>query len=146
VVYTYPRRTLWGSLVAQDVLLALVFVGLVVLDPGGALVRALALAIPVVLVWGVVTLHHPIVVVVDELGIAFSRYGIVHRFEWAQLEAVRVRRFLVRDRVLVRLTPSPPWRGRYWILDGIEGFDDLVRALEARLPRERQPQPDGARP
>ena len=47
---------------------------------------------------------------------------------------MRVRRFLVRDRVLVRIVPARPWRGRYWILDRIDRFDELVRALETRGP------------
>jgi len=45
---------------------------------------------------------------------------------------VRVRRFLVRDRIFVRIAPAPPWRGRYWVLDRIEGFEELVQELEAR--------------
>jgi hypothetical protein len=72
--------------------------------------------------------------VLSEDGVSFHRYGRVHRFAWDQVRTVRVRRFLVRDRVLVRIVPSPPWRGRYWILDGIERFEELVRSLEARAP------------
>jgi hypothetical protein len=32
----------------------------------------------------------------------------------------------------VRIEPSGAWRGRYWLLDSISGFDDLVRRLESR--------------
>ena len=46
---------------------------------------------------------------------------------------VRVRRFLVKDRVLVRVEPHGALRGRYWIDDRIEGFDALVAAFEARV-------------
>jgi hypothetical protein len=41
--------------------------------------------------------------------------------------------------VLVRLEPSSPWRGRYWLVDSIAGFDALVTALEARAPAAAPP-------
>jgi hypothetical protein len=135
VEHAYPRRLLFGSILVQDVLLALVCVTLVTLRPSGAFAHVLGVAAPLVLVWGALTLHFPSRVVMSEAGISFHRYGRAHRFAWSDVQSIRVRRFLVRDRVLVRIVPSPPWRGRYWILDGIERFEELVRSLEARTAR-----------
>ncbi len=101
----------------------------------GTLGLLLGVAIPVVLAWGLLTLHYPSTVELDDEGITFRAYGRAHTFAWRSIERVRVRRFLVKDRVLVLLSPSPPWRGRYWLLDSIDGFDELVRALEARAAR-----------
>ena len=68
---------------------------------------------------------------IDEEGIRFARYGRAHRFAWKDVERVSVRRFLVRDRVLVRIEPSGgAWRGKYWILESIDGFDRAVRDLQ----------------
>jgi hypothetical protein len=106
-------------------------VGLAVARVPGPLSRALIFAIPAVLMWGVVTLNQPSAVDVDDEGITFHAYGRSHRYEWSAMEKLSVRRFLVRDRVLVRIAPSPPWRGRYWILDGIERFPQLVAAIES---------------
>ncbi len=132
MVHRYPRRLFLGSIVLQDVLLAAVLVALAALRPSGTFGVALAASAAVVLGWGALTLHFPAKVVLSLTGISFHRYGRAHRFAWEEVRAVRVRRFVVRDRVLVRIVPSAPWRGRYWILDGIEKFDELVRALEAR--------------
>jgi hypothetical protein len=113
------------------VLLACVLLAIVLSHPTGKLALALGIAIPIVLAWGFLTLHFPSSVAVDELGIAFHGYGRVHRFPWSEVRKVSVRRFVVRDRVMVRIVPSPPWRGRYWVLDAIDGFDALLRALES---------------
>jgi hypothetical protein len=130
MTHEYPRG-LRGP-VAQDVMLGvlwLAFLGFVDAPPG---VRALMLgAIPIVFGWGLVTLHFPAQVAIDEEGIRFARYGRAHRFAWKDVQRVSVRRFLVRDRVLVRIEPSGgAWRGRYWILESIDGFDRAVRDLQ----------------
>jgi hypothetical protein len=120
-----------ASLLREDAVLLLLFLGLVAWRPEGAFFTALAVAIPLVLAWGVITLHFPARVAIDGEALTFSRYGRQHRFALDRIEAVRVRNFLVKDRVLVRILPSPPWRGRYWLSTDIEGFDDLVRSMNA---------------
>ncbi len=132
MTHEYPRGL--GAPAVQDAALVVAwaaFFSLVELPAG---VRALFLAaIPVVLGWGIVTLHFPSRVEIDEEGVVFARYGRAHRFAWEDVERVRVRRFLVKDRVFVRIEPSGgAWRGRYWVGDGIAGFDRIVSELEGR--------------
>jgi hypothetical protein len=116
----------------QDALLVLAWVVLFFL-PWPVPIRGFLLgAIPLVVAWGALTLHFPAKVDVDETKVVFSRYGRAHTFAWRDVERVRVRRFLVKDRVLVRLEPSPAWRGKYWIVDSVSGFDGIVAAIEAR--------------
>jgi hypothetical protein len=115
---------------AQDVVLAMgIALGLAT---SSALGGALALACAVALAFGVATLHFPWRVEVTDDMIAFHAYGRAHRFVWRDVERVRVRRFLTGDRVLVRISPSRAWRGRYWIVASIDGYDTLVRELESR--------------
>jgi hypothetical protein len=128
----YPRG-LRGP-VLEDAVLGLVWLALLVLvdlPPG---VRATMLAaIPIVLLWGAVSLHFPSRVEVDDAGVAFARYGRVHRYAWSDVRRVRVRRFVLRDRVLVRIEPSGgAWRGRYWIVDSLPEFERLVQTLEQK--------------
>jgi len=130
MIHVYPRA-LRGPLVQDGTLLLAWLVALFLESPGGFR-TFLLIAIPIVLAWGAATLHFPARVLVDEDGITFSRYGRVHRFSWRDVARVRVRRFVVRDRVLVRLEPTSAWRGKYWILDTIEGFDGLLAMLEAK--------------
>jgi hypothetical protein len=118
--------------IAQDSVLLLALIVLLIFSPRGPLTVALALGIPVVIGWAVLTLHFPERVETDDEGIAFFAYGRVHRFAWSAIERVRVRRFLVRDRVLVRISPASPWAGRYWLVDSLDNYHDLVKLLERR--------------
>ena len=127
--HAYPRGIRGPAL--KDVMLVLAwFVFLFLVEPSPF--RTLMLgAIPLVLA----TLHFPSRVDVDAEGVSFAGYGRAHRFAWNGVTRVRVRRFLVKDRVLVRIEPSTPWRGRYWVVDSIEEFEGLVRELEGRAAR-----------
>lgn len=134
---TYRQRgARWlASVVLRDavLVLALALALLRVVPP--TLGAIFLIAIPLVLAAAIGTLHAPTSVELDDQGVAFAAYGRAHRFRWRDVERVRVRRFLVSDRVLVRLSPAPPWRGRYWLTDALDGFDELVAALEARASR-----------
>jgi hypothetical protein len=127
-VITASERRPW----LDDVVLLLALGVVVFWSPVGALTRPLAIGIGLVLVWGYATLHLPSRVEITPEGIAFSRYGRTHAFEWRGVDRVQLRRFLVKDRVLVRLSPAPPWRGRYWLRDSLEGYEAVVRELERR--------------
>lgn len=129
-VHAYPRARNVTA-IAADVLLVAVLIAAVALDRG-TLGRVLAVAIVMVLAVSIATLHHPRRVELDDTGIRFCAYGRSHRFEWAAVERVHVRRFVTGDRVLVRLAPTPPWRGRYWIHETIGGYRTLLDALERR--------------
>ena len=128
--YTGARWLL--TVVAQDLVLLALLVAICLSRPSTPLLLLLGIAIPVVLAWGVITLHFPSGIEIDDHGVTFRGYGRVHHYAWSGVRRVRVRRFVMRDRVLVRITPSSPLAGRYWIVDSIGGFDSLVRALEER--------------
>jgi hypothetical protein len=132
MTHEYPRG-LRGPLL-QDVFLG--FAWVLFLTMGDVPLRfreALLVAIPVVVAWGALTLNFPARVTIDGEGLAFERYGRTHRFAWADVTRLNVRRFLVRDRVLVIVHPSRgTWRGRYWLLESIEGFDGIVSELTRR--------------
>src|SRR5438128_2670073 len=136
MVHAYPRARWIVSAVVTDLLLVSLVVVLAITRAPGPLSRALVVAIPAVLAWGIVTLNHPRAIELGEEGITFRAYGRAHFYAWNAIEKLSVRRFLVRDRVLVRIAPSPPWRGRYWVLDGIDGFSALVTELESRSHRK----------
>ena len=131
MTHSYSRARFIANVVAEDLLLPVAFAVIAIVG-GGVLGTALLVAIPIVMAWGVFTLHFPRRIEHTPEGITFTGYGRAHTFLWRDVEHVRVRRFLVRDRVLVRLTPSPAWRGRYWVLSSIGEFDALVKELERR--------------
>ncbi len=130
--HAYARGRWLVSVVGQDLVLASVLAWLALARPPGPFSKALAIGIVVTLAWQLITIHYPSRVEVSDAGVAFFAYGRVHRFAWDEIRECRVRRFLVRDRVLVRVLPSSPFRGRYWILDSIDGFETLLTSLNAR--------------
>jgi hypothetical protein len=130
--FGYPRSRRFAAVVVQDLLLAAVVVGVSVARPAGPFGVTLAAGALAALVWQVATLHFPRRIEVSESEIAFLAYGRAHRFAWDRVEQCRVRRFLVGDRIFVRIAPSSSFRGRYWILDSLEGFDELAATLLAR--------------
>jgi hypothetical protein len=122
---------------AQDTVLVVLWFAFVAIPDVPPTVRALVLAaIPIVLGWGFFTLHFPSRIETGEKEIVFARFGREHRFAWKDVTRVRVRRFLVKDRVLVRIEPSGgAWRGRYWLFDSLAAFEPLLAELEARARR-----------
>jgi hypothetical protein len=132
--HAYPpaRRV---ALIATDLLLLGIAIVVPLTRTAGSLALVLSIACPCMLAWGIVTLHYPRSVELDEQGITFGGYGRAHRYPWSAVQ-VHIRKFLVRDRVLVRVTPCPPWRGRYWILDAIDGYSTLIAELEKRSHRQ----------
>jgi len=119
------------ALAVQDAVLVVALVMVIATGARTAFAIALAVGVLVVLAWGFATLHFPRKVEWDDETITFSALGRSHTFVWKDVR-VRVRRFLVRDRIFVRLAPAPPWRGRYWLLAKMEGYDALVAELERR--------------
>lgn len=134
VTYRYSGRRAAFALVGQDVFLVAALVVLAIGSPHAKLSISLLFAIPLVLGFGVATLHHPTRVDVDDEGIAFARYGRVHRFAWREIDRIRVRRFMTRDRVLIRISPSTGLRGRYWIFQSIDRFAELMATIERPVP------------
>jgi hypothetical protein len=126
-VHVLPRaRVLLGEGAPLAALAAAALVG------SRALALVLAVAAGVVAAWSLVTLHFPHRVELTDSGVSFHAYGRAHAYPWREVECITVRRVLVRDRALVRIAPSPPWRGRYWLTDSLGGFADLVAELERR--------------
>jgi hypothetical protein len=131
VTYRYSGSRAVFALVGQDVFLVAALAVLAIGSPHAKLTIPLLFAIPVVLGFGVATLHYPSRVDVDDEGIAFARYGLVHRFAWREIDRIRVQRLMTRDRVLIRISPSAGLRGRYWILQSIDRFAELMTTIEA---------------
>jgi hypothetical protein len=134
IAHHYPRPHAILALTGQDVLLAITLAVLAFTSPYAMFSVALFFGIPLVLAFSIATLHFPSRVEIDDESISFARYGRVHRFAWRDIDCIRVRRFVMRDRVLVRIAPSTVFRGRYWILDSIERFSELLAAIETRRP------------
>lgn len=82
-----------------------------------------------VLAFNVATLHFPREIALDEHGIRFRAYGREHVYAWSACR-LRVRRFLVRDRVLLRVEDVQTGKShRYWLTTQLSDYDALLRDL-----------------
>jgi hypothetical protein len=87
-----------------------------------------------ILAFNAITLHFPREVAIDDEGIRFRAYGREHAYAWTACR-VKVRRFIVRDRILVRFEDRDGRRRSYWLLSRLAGFDALAEAVAARAER-----------
>jgi hypothetical protein len=85
----------------------------------------------VVLAFNAITLHFPREIAIDETGIRFRAYGREHAYAWASCR-VKVRRFVVRDRLLVRIEDERGRRHNYWLLSRLRDFDALTSEISSR--------------
>ncbi len=132
--FAMPLRAFLWTALAPDAVLALAWIWLLLAHPVTGRLRLLLLvAIPLVVAYGLISLQYPSEVLLDEEAVTFRAWGRAHSYRWAEVAGtVRVRAFLVRDRVYVRIGPFHPWRGRYWLTDRIERFPELVERIRAR--------------
>ncbi len=90
-----------------------------------------------VLAFNVATLHFPREIALDDEGIRFRAYGREHMYLWRACR-LRVRRFLVRDRVLLRVKEVETGRShRYWLTTHLSDYDTLVQDLTRRSTEAR---------
>jgi hypothetical protein len=84
-----------------------------------------------VLAFNAITLHFPREIAIDDDGIRFRAYGREHAYAWSSCR-VKVRRFVVRDRLLLRIEDDRGRRHNYWLLSRLADFDGLVREVTSR--------------
>jgi hypothetical protein len=106
---------------------------LLLTHPSSTWFRLLTFASMFVVAWSVFTLHYPREVEVDEAGVHFRGYGREHSYAWNDC-VLRVKKFLVKDRVLVTVVQLTPRRTRsYWLVGNLSEFPALVKGLEERM-------------
>lgn len=129
---TVIHRTKPARALAEDVVLVAMPVLVLVLASPSAWLWLLAATGVVVLAFNVVTLHFPREIALDDHGIRFRAYGREHDYAWSGCR-VRVRRFLMRDRVLLRVEDLGTGRTRrYWATAQLSDYDALLRELGTR--------------
>jgi len=118
--------------IGQDLVLAAMPAVALAATGGAAWTWLLAAAGLAVLAIAVITLHFPHEVETDARGIRLRAYGREHAYAWSDV-TVRVRRFVVRDRVYVRIDDGARGiRRGYWLVASLSGWDALVAELDAR--------------
>jgi hypothetical protein len=118
--------------IGQDVVLVAMPVVAALASGGHGWLWLLSAAGLAVLAVNVITLHFPREVEVDAAGVRFRGYGREHAYAWSDVR-VRLRRFVVRDRVYVRIEDVRSGRRRgYWLVASLSRYEALVAALAER--------------
>ena len=137
MICTYTRGLWIPRVVAQNGVLVAALA--VAAWRGGAMGSMLALGIGASVVWALLTLHFPSKVELTDDVIAFFAYGRVHVFPWRDVTRLSIRRFLVRDRVLIRLAQTLPfpWLRVYIVLSSGAMWALIALAVHAALAGSR---------
>lgn len=85
------------------------------------------MVIPFLLINALGASNHPYRVTDDGEKLIFHGFLLKHSYFWSDITFLRIRRFLMTDRILIRIGKQGLLRGRYWIdVDSLLGSDELI--------------------
>ena len=104
--------------------------------------QSLVVVLPVLLLFEVFALNQPTKIMDDQEKISFHAFGQSHVFKWAELNYLRIRKFPLTTKILLRIGPNRFLRGRYWLFPKeLSNGDELMAKLtqwEQKLHPEKE--------
>ncbi len=92
--------------------------------------------VPLLLLSSLAAMNQPHRITDDDEKITLYGFFQKHKYTWAEIEFLRIRRFIMTDRVLVRIGKERVLGGRYWLdTDSLQGSSEL---LEKMIPFDPQ--------
>ncbi|MBR0600594.1 hypothetical protein [Sinanaerobacter chloroacetimidivorans] len=86
--------------------------------------------IPLLLLSSFVAMNQPRRITDDGDNITFYGFFQKHAYKWSEIEFLRIRRFIMTDRVLVRIGKERVLGGRYWLdTDSLQGSRELLEKM-----------------
>lgn len=112
-------------------------------NPKNLIYQSLVMLLPVLLLFEVFALNQPTKIIDDQEKISFHAFGQSHAFRWADLEYLKIKRFPLTTKILLRIGPNRFLRGRYWLFpkelsNGDELMDKLSQWEKKLHPEEEQ--------
>lgn len=112
-------------------------------NPQNLIYQSLVILLPVLLLFEVFALNQPTKIIDDQEKISFHAFGQSHAFRWAELDYLRIKKFPLTTKILLRIGPNRFLRGRYWLFPKeLSNGDELMAKLtlwEQKLhPEEEQ--------
>ena len=134
--YKIRRPYIWVSVILPTILLIGVTIwGVYTLaaDSSDTLARLVVIAVPILLVYSVFTVNQPTRVTDDGDTIALYAFGRKHEYIWNEVKTLKVKRFIMTDKVLLQIGEYRMRGGRYWLeLGAFEGGEELFNKLVSR--------------
>jgi hypothetical protein len=132
--YKYSRSTFvissLGSLILMIGVMLWGLMGLIG-DPHNYLYQLASYITPILLISTLISISNPDRITDDDETITFYGYGRAHSYKWNDLKNLRVKEFMITDRVLLRVGEQRILGGRYWInVDSLENGRQLLVKLK----------------
>lgn len=112
-------------------------------NPQNFIYQSLVILLPVLLLFEVFALNQPTKIIDDQEKISFHAFGQSHAFRWADLDYLKIKKFPLTTKILLRIGPNRFLRGRYWLFpkelsNGDELMDKLSQWEKKLHPEEEQ--------
>lgn len=131
--YRYPFHVYLVSNLGPNILLiGLLIWGIVnrIQHPENWIPKLIIVVVPLLLFSAFVSLNQPSKITDDGKTITFYGYGRTHTYTWKKLNFLKIKKFMMSDKVLVRISEKNKSRGRYWLsLGSLENSKELLDKL-----------------
>ncbi|HWQ80182.1 MAG TPA: hypothetical protein VN381_15250 [Anaerovoracaceae bacterium] len=102
----------------------------------GLLQQIVLTVVPLLLISSLIAMSQPRLITDDGETLTFYGFFQKHAYKWSEIRNLRIRRFIMSDKVLVRIGKDRLLAGRYWLdTDSLEGCSEL---LDKMIPYDPQ--------
>jgi hypothetical protein len=138
-VYRYDFGYYLVSVLGPDILMICLFIWAVYSSAhgeGGIIQQFLLIVMPILLISSLIAMNQPHLITDDGEILTFYGFFQRHEYKWSEIQFLRIRRFIMSDKVLVRIGKERLLGGRYWIDTGsLQGSGEL---LDKMIPYDPQ--------
>ncbi len=131
--YSYQRGYYLVSILGPNIMMAgvLAWAAYERLQGNAGMINQLILvAVPILLLSSLVAMNQPKRITDDGETIIFHGFFQKHDYHWSEITFLRIRRFIMTDRVYIRIGNDRFWRGRYWLdTDSLSSSGELLEKL-----------------
>ena len=86
--------------------------------------------VPLLLFCSLLAMNQPRLITDDGEKITFYGCFQKHEYKWSEINFLRIRKFIMTDRIFVRIGKDRVMGGRYWLdTDSLPGFGELLEKM-----------------
>lgn len=116
--YRYDTGYYLVSVLGPNIMMVCVLVWAVyslVQGENGPLQQLAVTIVPLLLISSLVAMNQPRLITDDGETLTFYGFFQKHEYKWSEIETIRIRSFILTDKVLVRIGKERLLSGRYWL-------------------------------
>lgn len=128
--YRYDTGYYLVSVLGPNIMMACLLVWAIysrVQGENGLLQQLVITIVPLLLISSLVAMNQPRLITDDGETLTFYGFFQKHEYKWSEVQNLRIRRFIMTDKVLVRIGKDRLLAGRYWLdIDSLRGSGELL--------------------